>query len=161
MRVLGKVLLVLVAVVGVVGLAFGGFMAALWGFADQYAAHYDYKVGFKDPGDECGNNELSVDRADGAPLACGYGGSSGKLPGFSDEQNAEVIALSRELGAGGFTDAERDQLQRRVDRIVASLPADRLPQHAWLWGWQLGVLGLLSLVVPITVVRTATRRIRR
>ncbi|MFG1627021.1 hypothetical protein [Kribbella sp. NPDC049227] len=158
MRSLGKVLLVLLAVLGVLGLAFGGLMAALWGFADQYASHYDYKVGFKHPGDDCGNNELSVDVADGEPLGCGFGGSAGELPGFSDEQNAEVVALARELGAGGFTDAERDQVQRRVDQIVASLPPERLPQHPWLWGWRLGVLGLLSLMVPITVIRKATRR---
>ena len=164
MRVLGTVLQVVMIVVASVGLIGGGFGAALWGFSDQNAARYTYKVGFKHPGDDCGNHDLSVDLADGVPLKCGapgvvpYDDPEVDLHGFDDEQNAEVLTLSKQLGAEGFTPAEREQLQNRVDQIVASLPPDRLPQHPWLWGWKIGVLGLLAMSVPITGYVVVSRR---
>ncbi|MGW6279817.1 hypothetical protein [Kribbella sp. NPDC055071] len=160
MRSVGKVLLYVVAALGLLAMALAGFMGALWGFADQYASHFTYTVGFKDPGDECGNNDLSVDKADGHPLTCGFGVSVVKLPGFTDEQNDAVLKLSEQLGAGGFTPAERDQLQAEVSGIAASLPLDRRPHHPWLWGWKLGVLGLIGLAVPVTIFRRVTRNTR-
>jgi len=167
MRSLGKVLLVLGCGLGLTGLFGGGLGVAFWGFADQYAAHYTYKVGFKHPGDDCGNNELAVDLSTGEPLGCAPHGFQSlssvrvELPGFSDQQNEDVLTLSRQLGAGGFTSAEREQLQRKVDQLVASLPADRLPKHEWLWGWRLGVLGLLALSIPVVVVGRLIRRSNR
>lgn len=162
MRSLGKVLLVMLACLVGLGLFAGGFVLAFWGFADQNAAHYDYKVGFKHPGDDCGNNELSVDLTDGEPLACGAVGINSEayvdLPGFADEQNDEILSLSRKLGADGFTSAERDQLQTRVDQLAVSLPADRRPQHPWLWGWKLGVLGLLAVLAALVAAGLAINR---
>ncbi|TCC64565.1 hypothetical protein E0H73_09275 [Kribbella pittospori] len=148
MRSLGKVLLVLVACLVELALFAGGAVLAFSGFADQNAARYDYKVGFKHPGDDCGNNELSVDVTTGDPLQCLSSGS-GSLPGFSDEQQSEVVGLSKQLGEGGLTGAEQDQVQKRVDRIADSLPPDRRPQHPWLWGWKLGVLGLLAVLTAL------------
>ncbi|MFB6720413.1 hypothetical protein ACFCV3_09650 [Kribbella sp. NPDC056345] len=158
MRSVAKVFGILLAVIAVIGLALGSFMLVLYGFVEQYAAHYTYVVGFKKPGDGCGNNKLSVSRVTGEPLVCGVVGSPGRLPGFTDEQNAEVIALSKELGADGFQPGEREQVQQRVDQIVASLPPDRLPQHPWLWGWKLGVIGLAGAAVVAGVVKVAVRR---
>jgi len=164
MRTLGKVLLVLEAVLGFLAMLFGGLFMTFWGFVDQYASHYTYKVGFKHPGDDCGNNELAVDLTDGAPLECSsigvpsYGTPKVDLPGFSDEQDDEVLQLSTQLGAGGFTAAEREQLQGKVDQIVASLPPERLPQRFWLWGWKLGTLGLMVLAPPAYLLFIWPRR---
>ncbi len=158
MRSVAKVFGILLAVIAVIGLALGSLMLVLYGFVEQYASHYTYVVGFKKPGDDCGNNKLSVSRVTGEPLGCGILGVPGKLPGFTDEQNAEVIALSKELGADGFQPGEREQVQQRVDQIVTSLPPDRLPQHPWLWGWKLGVTGLFGAAVVAGVVTVVVRR---
>lgn len=159
MRSVVKVFGVLLAVIGVIGLALGSFMLVLYGFVEQYASHYTYVVGFKKPGDDCGNNKLTVSRVSGEPLQCGIVGSPGRFPGFTEEQNEEVIALSKELGADGFQPGEREQVQQRVDQIVASLPPERLPHHPWLWGWKLGVVGLVGAAVVAGVVTIVRRRI--
>ncbi|GAB3936952.1 hypothetical protein GCM10029976_049300 [Kribbella albertanoniae] len=158
MRSVLKVVGILLAVIGLTAMAVGSFTAAFYGFVEQYAAHYDYVVGFKKPGDSCGNNNLSVSRVTGEPLGCGILGKPGKLPGFTDEQNAEVIALSKELGADGFQPGEREQVQQRVDQIVASLPPERVPQHPWFWGWKVAVAGVLGLLVVAGVVLVVVRR---
>ncbi|GAB2677634.1 hypothetical protein [Kribbella swartbergensis] len=162
MRALAKVLLWIVGAVVLVGLFCGGLGLAFWGFADQHAARYTYKIGFKKAGDSCGNNDVSVDINTGVPLGCGtqaYNEPNVDLPGFSSEQNDKVVSLSMQLGKDGFTDAERTQLQNEVDKIVASLPPERLPQHPWWWGWKMGVVGLLMMVTPIGLASYAIQRL--
>jgi hypothetical protein len=163
MRTLGKMLLLIAAGLALVACFGGGITLAFWGFVSEYADSYTYTIGFKHPGDQCGNNELSFDVVDGAPLACGYGGSRGQLPGFTEAQDGQVVQLAKDLGAGGISPAEEAEIQQLVDGMVAALPADRKPHHPWFWGWKVGVLGLMVAAPPTYVffIRPRLNRINR
>jgi len=98
-----------------------------------------------------------VDVDNGDPLYCQrrgipapFGESAVDLPGFDDQQNQQVLDLSKDLGADGFSDAGRTHLQDKVDQITASLPPGRRPYHRpFLWGGGLGVFGLVVMAVPV------------
>ncbi|MGN9793093.1 hypothetical protein ACTMTU_18630 [Streptomyces sp. OZ13] len=139
---------VLAALVGV-GLAAFGLGFVLVGLLEQRSAGDMYQVAFQRVGNACrGGHELHLDIENGEPLDCvpSYviGGSPRvDLPGFTDAQNDEVAALGGQLGSGGLSDAEQRQIQDRVDKIAATVPAaDRpRPDSATVWLADAGVWG--------------------
>ncbi|MFF1816985.1 hypothetical protein ACFVWG_06800 [Kribbella sp. NPDC058245] len=148
MRWLGKFLLFLIGILAVMAWFGGGITLAFWGFVSQYADSYTYKVGFKHPGDQCGNNKVAFSVDSGAPLTCGYGGSHQKLPGFTEEQDDHLVKSAEQLGADGIDTSDRAVIQQYVDSVVATIPLDQRPQHPWFYGWKMGVAGLIVAAPP-------------
>lgn len=163
----------LVAIVSVGLVAFGG-VSALAGYLDQREADRVYVVQFKRPGDECGAaRQMHLDVASGEPLSCrpGYAGVIGgyamdDLPGFTDAQNDEILALAKSLGGDGLSTAEQGQIQDRVDQIAATVPAAERPDRKpGLWGARQaklgGALALAGVVGLAVLVLLATLSVRR
>ena len=158
MRGLGNVQPTRRGVVVLLGLFLGGAAIMFWGFAGPGPGPQTYRVDFMHEGDGCvgDGDPIMVNVDDGEPLDClprsplaNYGTPAVDLPGFTDAENKEVLDLSENLGADGISDAERPQLQTKVDQITASLPPDLRPHHhPFLWGGQLVALGLVVMAVP-------------
>jgi hypothetical protein len=159
-----RVLLAVIAVLGGLGLFVGGLMFALVGFADQRVADHVYVVAYKHSGDDCGPGRVTFDLEDGAPLGCSpvpLTEVNVNLPGFSKAQNGDLESLAAELGAGGLSAAEQQQIQGLVDRYAAGVPAEERPYPAeayislyGIWGARLGWLGvgMLGAAVAIAIV---------
>ncbi|WP_405064204.1 hypothetical protein OG474_21845 [Kribbella sp. NBC_01505] len=160
MRMLGKFLLLLVAVLAVMAWFGGGITMAFVGFVSEYADSYTYKVGFKHPGDECGNNKVAFNVTGGGQLTCGFGGGRATLPGFTEAQSERLVQMAKELGADGLDASDRESIQGYVDRVVAAIPADQRPQHPWFYGWKVGVVGLI-VAAPPTYVFFIRPRLKR
>ena len=165
-----RVLLLCVATVISVGLVAFGAVNVLFGVLQQREADGVYVVQFKRPGDECGgSSQMHLDVTDGEPLGCrpGYAGVIGgwarnDLPGFTDAQNEEILALAEELGSDGLSTAEQRQIQDRVDQITATVPAAERPDRKpGLWGARLAWLGGAMVVVGILGMVVALRLVIR
>ncbi|ACU75990.1 hypothetical protein Caci_7161 [Catenulispora acidiphila DSM 44928] len=142
-----------------IGLVAFGAVAGLAGILDQTAADRVYHVQFGHPGAGCDSkNTIGFDIDDGQALLCSASPNTiGQTHGygFSAAQNAEITDLATQLGTDGLSPADQQQVQQRVDQIVADLPHTRRPGHgALFWGARQAwiscglVLGsLLSLVL--------------
>lgn len=140
----------------------------LVGYAEMRGAKLTYQVAFvRGAGGDCdGAHGMYLRVTDGEPVFCQQAplkGGDVDLPGFTDEQVAEVIQLANQLaaagpgtGAVGLSAADQRLIQDRVDAILATVPpAEREYGDKSVWGagriWTgvgmavLGVLGLLGV----------------
>jgi hypothetical protein len=131
MRTLGKFLLILLGVLALMAAFGGGITMAFLGFVSEYADNYTYKVGFKHPGDACGNNKVAFDVVGGAPLTCGFG-LHRKLPGFTEAEDDELVKMAKQLGTDGIDAASAAVVHGLEDGCRRTDPggrADVLPVH--------------------------------
>lgn len=170
MRRYGWVLALLV-LLAFVGLLMGGLWLTTTGIGNWVEAREAYDVTFTDdePGDECGDHGLIFDVDDGERLFCSHlpGGSRLGPPeppqdfdGFSDEEFADVLLLSQDLGVGGLSSADQDQIRERIDQIVSTIPpAERAhPDGGKRAAWQmLGGIAMLAVVATPFVLLAWTR----
>ncbi|SQD99666.1 MULTISPECIES: hypothetical protein [unclassified Parafrankia] len=121
-------------------------IAQVWNNVGDYrSSNRTYVVAIKSPNDECGP-ELALNYEDGTPLQCMplgtgpiYGVADIELPGFTDEQNATIAELAKNLGADGLLPSEQIQIQKRIDEFAATVPSSERPypgaaRRAWVWG---------------------------
>lgn len=141
----------------------GGFPLMIAGFGQQRETGNTYVVDYRHNGDDCGSSKLTIDLDTGRALACVPLGvrpydDGAELPGFSDAQNEQVIALSEKLSPDGLVAGERDQIQALVDKFAATVPAAERPdRNAGRWGalgWLGVALELLVVLIYIFVIRT-------
>jgi hypothetical protein len=155
----------LLACLAMVAAFAGGWPLLIAGFGQQREADNLYTVDFRHDHDDCGASKLTIDLDTGRALQCvplgvrPYDGGS-DLPGFTDAQNEQVIALSEKLSRDGLLPPERKQIQALVDKFAATVPAaERGDRHSGLlWGarmaWTGVALELIALLLYLFVVRT-------
>jgi len=164
-----RILLMTLLVLGLTGLGAVGGVSILIGIAEQHAADQTYVVGFSHPGAECGSGAVSFDVTNGEPLSCVPAGvlpmsDKTNFPGFTDAQNDEVTVLAKQLGTDRLSTADRQQIQRRVDQISATVPAARRPHYdegvslGPLWGAGLAWVGAAALATSALVIVLVLRR---
>lgn len=156
-----RYLLALLAGIGCLVLLVAGGAFAAMGVGEQRAIDRSYTVRFAVPETGCGVGVLlTLNVEDGKILRCtmGYDG----LPGFTDEQDEAVLALARELGAGGLSAADQQAIQARVDSFAARVPrAERPYGDQLVAGRQKSGLGAIMVVAAIFGFVLIVRTIRR
>jgi hypothetical protein len=169
--VAGKVLLAILANVALLAAFVFGVVGLIAGIAEQHAANNTYVVTLATPGDDCGANTVAFD-ASGNVLSCTTVGlpstdSVASFPGFTDAQDQQITDLAQRLGAdGGLSDAGLAQIQQQVDKIAATVPADKKPHYDEgvsvepLWGAWLAVVGGVLLASSLVIFRLMIRRQR-
>lgn len=130
------------------GLALGGVGA--WNLYDE---HTRYQVAFTHSGADCGAEAVAIDVQTGKALNCtrtapfSPNDQTPTFPGFTAEQNANVLALAEQLaGDDGLSKAE----QKKVQASVRSY-ASTAQHHGFWWGANnlvagLGAVGLGALL---------------
>ncbi|WP_432944184.1 hypothetical protein ACQPXM_02200 [Kribbella sp. CA-253562] len=159
-----RCLLTGLAALGAVAMLLGGVALMVVGGFNVYEDRQAYQVAFKQPGEGCGMQEVELDVGSGAPLYCGPAGlrlpdqPPPSFPGFTAEQNKEVLGLALELGKDGLPKAEQDRVQEVVDRYAARTPPSALDRDGW-WGaprfWVGLVLAATGAVGWVVLRRTA------
>jgi hypothetical protein len=148
MRTAAAVLWMLVSGLAAVALMFGGIGLAAIGGLDLWARHGEYQVGFKESGDDCGIENVVLDVESGEPLFCTTvlivpSTEEASFTGFTDEQNADVFELARELAqSDGLSEFDQRQIQSRVDLYAGTVPPERRRQHPFWSGANNVVAGL-------------------
>jgi len=158
-----RLLVGMVGVLAMVVLLLGGIALTGIGAMNLYDDHTAYHVAFKKPSDGCGARKVTFDVQSGKPLFCTSlptvpGHPTASLPGFTDEQNANVFALAEQLADDGLSKAEQQKIQASVSDYAATVPQDKRPQHGFWWGSN-NLIGGLGAVGAGTLLYAALRRI--
>jgi hypothetical protein len=148
----------LAGVLSMVVLVLGGIALAVAGGFQLWEDHGIYQVGFKEPGEGCGIQDVEIDVRSGKPLFCtslpmALNTSEASFQGFTDEQNSNVLAQAEQLAeVDGLSNADQRKIQGTVDTYAATVPKDRRRQHSFWWGINnliggLGAAGLGGLIL--------------
>ncbi|MEU4197774.1 hypothetical protein AB0E69_38165 [Kribbella sp. NPDC026611] len=158
----------LIGAVATVVLVVGGLALTGYGVLELWLQHGDYQVGFKHSGDGCGVQKVQLSLESGRPLFCtslptAPAGTTAAFPGFTEEQNSDVIALAEQLADdGGLSADDQEQIQDQVDAYARSVAPEARPRHGFWWGTTnlaggLGALGLGALLRSAARTRTTSR----
>jgi hypothetical protein len=166
-------LVTFLALLACAALAAIGVPSLLVGIAEQEHADEAYVVGYV-PGAGCDDgHELYLRTEDGAVLDCvsagiSYGSGRVSLPGFTDEQNERVEALTGRLAQDGLSEADQREIQLTVDGLAARVPPAARPYgdssvwgagRAWLGGGMIAV-AVLGAVAAFRFGPPKTHKVR-
>lgn len=107
----------------------------LAGVGQQMDINRTYVVGFASPDEECPWAGAFFDEATGESLACVVKGavplSEATLPGFTEEQNQNMVDLAETLGddGPGLSAADQREIQDLVDTYAATVPESKRPTY--------------------------------
>jgi len=143
-------------------LLLGGVWLMIVGGFQWFGFHMEYTIGFRNSGDSCGVQRVQLDTASGEPLVCTVRSTStgpeglpssdraARFTGFTDDQNAEVLALAvGRAGRSGLTEADRREIQNLVDRYAAPLAAE----HGFWWSTGNLLVGLAAACLGLLLYR--------
>lgn len=150
-----------------------GLNCTITGLAQQADVNGAFDIHFGQPDETCDSGDfLYLNTETGEPLQCRVDDPEGiavpwaagdgppGMPYFTEQQDREgVLALARNLGADGLTEAEQEQVQEEVDAIAATLPDEEKPyNYSGLWGATLVFTGLGIILLGIALYRSPLLR---